>query len=112
MVASKTLAIFMRMSIQKIRRTDSLLGIISRVSEDAWIYTTLNAVSASYHHPIFVRMNKLVIEQKFPDGVHELAATMSYYILLLRSPFLMKSGSKILERIWKRRDVCDVLASA
>jgi hypothetical protein len=76
-----------------------------------WIYTALNAVCTLYHHSIFICMNKLIIKQKFSDGMHELAATMNYNIHPLRSPFLMESGCKVLERIRKRGDVRDMLAS-
>ena len=56
-------------------------------------------------------MDKIVIEQKFPDTMDKLASTMSQDVLLLGVPFTAERSREVLKKVGKRRDVRNVLAS-
>lgn len=80
-----------------------LLRIISGVSKDARVNPSLNPVPAHNHDPVGVRMQELVVEQKLPDGVHELPATMRKNFALLGPPLGVKLGDLVLDSVRELR---------
>ena len=75
-VANKTLVDEFSMNKGVPIGKNTLLGVISRVSEEPRIDTTLNPVSALDDHAVLECIYKRVVEEKVPYSMDQLATTM------------------------------------
>ena len=112
MVASNTLSIGY-ITDQTIAKKGNylLFRVIRRICKDSRINSALDTIGTSNHHAIFMCENKIIIEQEFPNTMDKLAPTVCQDVFLLGSPFTAERGGKVLERVGKRWDIRNVLAS-
>ena len=61
----------------KIQREIVLFGIVSRVSKNPWIKSTVNTISAEDHDAVLPGMQKTIVQEYFPLGMEKLASAVS-----------------------------------
>ena len=74
-----------------------LLRIISRICKKSGIYLALDTIGTFDHHSVFICMNKICVQQEFPNPMHKLSSTMCHEILFLSAPFTAERSSKVLK---------------
>ena len=58
-------------------KNNLLLGIVSRISEDAWIQATRDTIAAIDHNAVNICVSKFFIQNDTPDSLKELSLAMS-----------------------------------
>jgi len=81
----------------------ALLRVISCVCEETWINTSLHTVGALDDITMLVGSHELVVQEKLPDSLHQLAFavcenSLRCSVIVMFHVFILKSAWKLLKR--------------
>ena len=103
-VANKTLGT--KVSRNKGHRQEiTLLRVIGRVSEEPWIDTALNPISAFDDYTVLECIYKRIVEEEVPHSMDQFTMTVRQDVLLLCVPLLVKCCRKVTKVVRELRGV-------